>query len=1062
MDEEDLFVDLMEDDDEDDNDDDDEVDAGDDVIPGEDYHLTLQQLFERVPSPPKAVLSLSQYIRTDLFQYQLDSISRMIAMEEESDAGPDETLGPVRGGILCENMGTGKTLMVIGLVAATLDKPARLLNERWQVSVGQQLDWTARSSSDGSTVFHEPPRRDILDDREQILSLIQLALCSVKVKFQSSPDITEFLTERLPHLEHAYKSIQQYTTMDFIHHSSRSSYSRSSTSNDNRSSSSLSNKSSTSPTHKIHLSKTTLIVMPDTLIDQWTFEFNKHVLVDTIQLKIIKDPKDAIPGPFLEDTRFGFEFKGADRLCRCQYKANTNIVDCQCDRVKDFLARNGSMAALRKKVVKKKDDGVAKKKTPLKRKPKVAESGGRNSNYVSPLIQVQFQRLVFDEGHLLKHESGARKDNKLLETVSKLKAHWKWVCSGTPLPNILESSSGDGNVSATKRKEMERVDLKKLGGIVTNFLKVEPFAFNKSLFSKLITIPWFSRTNEGIQKVQDLLNRLIVRHSLEEIQLEHPLPPLTEQTIFLDMNQQERINVNLITAQIKLNSILTEKEGKDYFGDPSQRKALHEVVNNMQLCLFHFNGNEIIGNSQMSLKNALYGLERSVIGKKAYNIQDLSSIVSHLQRVEDQFYETYQEIGDVSYIVKECRCLWRSGGVLDSGKEASLIDFRSGRRLLTKQQIDTHCKHLKSAFLGQNPEVLLGTSVATRARADGANVSESKSTLKKRKVSQDTPDKSASQLQSSDQTPKTKKKKTVSFAADCTKMDKSDDIDSKPQDASFASLTPEKSSRNSASLSSSSSSSTAAVMKTPPTPPPEHPNTLSQSIQEPPAYNFCTSCQDKQELTFEIEGSTCTKMTYIGDQILKYYKTEKIIVYTTHDNEMFAVKEFCELFSIQFRLFQKTKQRMSEKSANVNTFNTAENIRVMIMDVTKGGFGLDLSAASRIYFMRPIVETALYKQAIKRAHRLGCTKPVFVEVVAFRGTLEAQMGGTAGIGGGKRETADVANLKMKDLIEVAPFVDRVAQDGSQESTGLPNLFAPQVMFSTPFQKRIGAEQKPVS
>jgi SNF2 family DNA or RNA helicase len=70
------------------------------------------------------------------------------------------------------------------------------------------------------------------------------------------------------------------------------------------------------------------------------------------------------------------------------------------------------------------------------------------------------------------------------------------------------------------------------------------------------------------------------------------------------------------------------------------------------------------------------------------------------------------------------------------------------------------------------------------------------------------------------------------------------------------------------------------------------------------------------------------------------------------------------------------------------TFNTSENANVMIMAVQKAAYGIDLSSASRVYFCSPVWQTAMEQQAIKRAHRIGQTKPVFVETLVIRHSIE--------------------------------------------------------------------------
>ncbi|KAI8093001.1 P-loop containing nucleoside triphosphate hydrolase protein [Halteromyces radiatus] len=70
------------------------------------------------------------------------------------------------------------------------------------------------------------------------------------------------------------------------------------------------------------------------------------------------------------------------------------------------------------------------------------------------------------------------------------------------------------------------------------------------------------------------------------------------------------------------------------------------------------------------------------------------------------------------------------------------------------------------------------------------------------------------------------------------------------------------------------------------------------------------------------------------------------------------------------------------------TFNTSDNANVMIMAVQKAAYGIDLSSASRVYFVSPVWQAAMEQQAIKRAHRIGQTKPVYVETLVIRNSIE--------------------------------------------------------------------------
>jgi SNF2 family DNA or RNA helicase len=85
------------------------------------------------------------------------------------------------------------------------------------------------------------------------------------------------------------------------------------------------------------------------------------------------------------------------------------------------------------------------------------------------------------------------------------------------------------------------------------------------------------------------------------------------------------------------------------------------------------------------------------------------------------------------------------------------------------------------------------------------------------------------------------------------------------------------------------------------------------------------------------------------------------------------------------------QQSNSERSQTILTFNTSDNTNVIIMSVQVAAYGIDLSSASRVYFVSPVWQTAMEQQAIKRAHRIGQTKPVYVETIVIRSSIEENM-----------------------------------------------------------------------
>lgn len=58
------------------------------------------------------------------------------------------------------------------------------------------------------------------------------------------------------------------------------------------------------------------------------------------------------------------------------------------------------------------------------------------------------------------------------------------------------------------------------------------------------------------------------------------------------------------------------------------------------------------------------------------------------------------------------------------------------------------------------------------------------------------------------------------------------------------------------------------------------------------------------------------------------------------------------------------------------------------MDISQAAFGLDMRSASRIYFLHPVLNPQVEAQAIGRARRISQQKPVSVETLVLRGSVE--------------------------------------------------------------------------
>lgn len=81
------------------------------------------------------------------------------------------------------------------------------------------------------------------------------------------------------------------------------------------------------------------------------------------------------------------------------------------------------------------------------------------------------------------------------------------------------------------------------------------------------------------------------------------------------------------------------------------------------------------------------------------------------------------------------------------------------------------------------------------------------------------------------------------------------------------------------------------------------------------------------------------------------------------------------------------------------------------MDVSQAAFGLDMSSASRVYFISPVFSPQIEAQAVKRAHRIGQTKPVYIETLVLRGSIEEA------IVARRNSISNEEHQKMKSLLD---------------------------------------------
>jgi len=138
------------------------------------------------------------------------------------------------------------------------------------------------------------------------------------------------------------------------------------------------------------------------------------------------------------------------------------------------------------------------------------------------------------------------------------------------------------------------------------------------------------------------------------------------------------------------------------------------------------------------------------------------------------------------------------------------------------------------------------------------------------------------------------------------------------------------------------------------------------------------------------------------------------------------------------------------------------------MDITQAAFGLDMRSASRIYFINPVLNPQIQAQAIGRACRISQKKPVTVETLVLRGSLEEMIVKRRG------EMSQAELWKTHTILDDKPIYEWIlnakilplpGRSGGDSGEGEPSgveqmarLETPQLIFGRGFGRGVHPDQ----
>lgn len=838
-----------------------------------------------------------------------------------------------KGGILAETMGLGKTVMLLALILATKHHPPKIPAEYALPPVRPKV---GRLSEMAISIIN---RKSVpwKVEFERIKQASGNDMRSCQLKLEASPP-----TYEIPQVPQRW----------------------------NR-------KTALPPPKTMTMASTSIIVVPRNLCKQWHSEIEKHVEAGALKVLIMEDLKRALPPAdelrtydvvLFSRNRFEMEIRdGSDEqgrrilatqlVCRCPYVGATRTRDCHCVRTDEL--------------------------------------------YDSPLKYLHFKRLVIDEGHFFSNSN-----NTAVTVANKLvKADHRWVVSGTPAKDLLgvevdmsnaENAWHDPDTEKSResildqRREFSSKEdtsgaIKSLGVLASNFLRIRPWCAQGIGEKKEAEWDEYIYRHEDLRKrtysgfatcLRRTLEAMVVKTQPEDVERDIELPPLSHEVVRLEPSLYDKLTANLFTLVLTANAITSERTDADYLFHRNSAKARYQLISNLRQSAFFWTGFSE-ADVAASLKNSRGYLEKEGTNCTPEDRQLLTEMLDCAEMIlASDGWKALSRSHEMGLFVDD----WPEESAQHWGFDTATAPLMTGISQLLEAQ-----KHVNERAGNDDPgEDLSGAGIRAIMPAHYGDIKrEGDESMKKAEKPVLT--KAGIPTSSLDGEPVLKRrssataKATKSGQAKITRAVKV----MKPQKRSASNRSKPSSAKLEAESEASASTSpaTAGTLASASRPNKKRRRSDLESIDFHPASAFLRS---------RIVGTTSAKLSYLISQILKHYKDEKILIFYDGDNVAYYIAQALELLHVKHEIYAKSLAAHL-KSEYVVRFDQEQQDRVLLMDVKQAAFGLNLSSASRIYFVNPVCRPNVEAQAIKRAHRIGQTRKVVVETLVLKGSIEEKM-----------------------------------------------------------------------
>ncbi|KAF9014155.1 hypothetical protein BDQ17DRAFT_1536631 [Cyathus striatus] len=747
----------------------------------------------------------------------------------------------------------------------------------------------------------------------------------------------------------------------------------------------------------MYLSGATLVVVPGNLFSQWAREIVKHcedgrirvlTLTSGTKMPDVKELAGMYDIVLMTYTRYTAEanFSAVQstsistRSCKCPTFPGTRILNCVC---------------------------------PVE------------TNHTSPLLHVRWKRLVIDEGHV----SGMTQTT-LVEFTRQLSIERRWIVTGTPTAGLLGLSFGSGGGKKDDNEEeleisfrsspsppsppspptslasspvpaqtriwtkYDRSDLNKLGNMMSDFIGIPQFRADPSLVTTHIIEPLMDRSGPrpgAIEVLRRVMEDVMIRHRIQDVEEEVLLPPIKHESVLLDLDPLAIKSYNALQATIAINAIDSQRTDQDYMFHPRNVEYLQLTVANMSQLMFWsvderlYNVDQLVEDAQVHIDRAL---DRNAPPE---DMELLYNAFKHVRlAANDPTWRAINTYEDVAYHVYNMNLnvfdTWSRVPSTDSlDEEQGYVGLMHADRLLRlHDMIISHPLIKEDQLLIQGKVVRMDDVIAKRKSLEELQ--------KKKSRSKKGHNGGNGALGEEDG-----RKSTMKVP--------SQEIMKKIQKELMASLE---------ALERNENDEEADLPRT-----------------EKPSILVASSLLAR----VRVRNSASSKLNYIINEVLKYSPTEKFIIFSESVLSLAHIAEALRLVKVKFIHFTTQIEPQSRQQL-ILTFETSETYRVLLMELRHGARGLNLISASRVIFCEPVWQADVESQAIKRAHRIGQTKPITVKTLAIRGTAEENMVS-------RRNALKDSPEKLPKLIEEAGMRHFIA---NPKFIGDPPKDLPQVSF----------------